>query len=75
MSALAIWTVYDHPLDYPNDFVARRFEIGAGGHRPTASIIVAPDLETLRRIFLTEMHLTCLARHPADDPKIVECWL
>ena len=62
---LAIWTVYDHPLDYPNDFVARRFEVDAGGYRPTESIIVTRDLETLRRIFLTEMHLTCLSRSRA----------
>ena len=72
---LAIWTVYRHPSDYPDKFVARRFDVDGEGARPTASIIIASDLETLRGILELELHLTCLDRHPADEPQIVECWL
>jgi hypothetical protein len=75
MSTLAIWTVYDHPLDYPDKFVARRFDVDANGARPSASIIITPDLETLRDILQFEMHLTCYTRAPTDDPNIVESWL
>lgn len=31
---LSIWTVYDHPLDFPNEYVARRFTVGTSGSRP-----------------------------------------
>jgi hypothetical protein len=75
MSTLAIWTVYDHPLDYPDKFVARRFDVDASGPRPSASVIVASDLETLRNILAFEMHLTCLSRNEEDEPQIVESWL
>jgi hypothetical protein len=51
---MAIWTVYDHPTDYPNKFVARRFDVDASGSRPSASIIIAPDLATLRDILCYE---------------------
>lgn len=72
---LSMWTVYDHPLDYPEKYVARQFIVAASGPRPTASIIIADDLETLRETLCFEMHLACLTRSPEDDPKIVETWL
>jgi hypothetical protein len=76
MMMLAMWTVYDHPSDYPDKFVARRFDIDSvGATRASGSIIVAPDLERLRDILAFEMHLTCLVRDPSDDPAIVETWL
>jgi hypothetical protein len=75
VTSLAIWTVYDHPRDYPDKIVARRWDVDYDGAKPTSSIIVGPDLQTLRDILEFEMHLTCLARLPEDDPKIVETWL
>jgi len=72
---LAIWTVYEHPADYPDKFVARRFDVDASGARPSASILVAPDLETLRDILAFELHLVKLMRSPEDQPHIVETWL
>lgn len=75
MTAMPMWTVYDRPIDYPDKFVARRFDVDADGPRPSASIIVAADLKTLRDILAFELHLVCLARDPKDDPKIVEVWL
>ena len=72
---LGIWTVYDNPTDYPDKFVARRFDCDADGAKPSGSIIVAPDLDTLRDILAFEMHLICLARSPEDDAKIIETWL
>jgi len=73
---MSVWTVYDHPTDFPNNYVARRFEISEGGElKATDSIIISPDLETLRRVLLVETGLTCLARMEGDDPKIVETWI
>ena len=75
MTSLAIWTVYNSPTDYPDKFVARRFDVDKDGPRPSDSIIVAPDLETLRDILEFELHLTCLTRNHEDEPQIVESWL
>jgi hypothetical protein len=75
MTTLAMWTVYKRPTDYPDKFVARRFDVGAGGPKPSADIIVAEDLKTLRTILRDEMHLTCLSRDPSDEVQIVETWL
>jgi hypothetical protein len=72
---LSMWTVYDHPLDYPDSFVARLHEVDAEGSRPTANIIVSPSLVMLREILLVQLNLTCLARDPSDDAKIVETWI
>lgn len=72
---LSMWTVYDNPTDYPGKFVARRFDVDADGARPTASIIVAPDLNTLRDILCYELRLTPISRNDKDDAKIVETWL
>lgn len=70
---LAMWTVYDHPLDYPEHFVARCFRV-RGGENPTDHVITAASLHQLR-IMLMAAGLTCLNRNKGDDAKIVETWL
>ena len=72
---LAIWTVYAYPSDYPDKYVARRFSVGKDGHQATGSVIINSDLQRLRDILAFELHLTCLARDPLDEPQIVESWL
>jgi len=74
MSTLRMWTVYKHPSDYPNDYVARLFEVDADGPRATASIVISPSLEFLREQMM-DMRLVCLTRDEGDDPVIVETWL
>lgn len=70
---LSMWTVYDHPRDYPDVFVARRFEITRGLSGPTNDMFTADTLDELRR--LLPPGLFCLLREPDDDPKIVETWI
>lgn len=74
MSELLIWTVYDHPRDMPHYWVARAHAVSAEGSAPTDQIETADTLEELRD-WLAEQGLTCLARSPEDDPKIVESWI
>jgi len=75
MTSLAMWAVYDHPSDYPDKFVARRFDVDASGPKPSASVIIMDDLDKLRDVLAFELHLTCLTRNEGDDPVIVETWL
>ena len=71
---LSMWVVYDHPADFPTEFVARRHEVVAGGSRPTNEAMSSRSLDMLRDE-LVGRGLTCLTRMPGDDPKIVETWL
>jgi hypothetical protein len=66
---LNIWTVYDHPLDYPNSFVARRWAMNV----PTADVIVSPSLDRVRASLPPGLYR--MNRNPNDDPKIVEVWI
>ena len=71
---LPMWVVYDHPLDFPNSFVARLWTNDPDTHayRPTGEIIISPPW--LREQF-REQGLVPIARDVVDDPKIVETWL
>jgi hypothetical protein len=72
---LPMWTVYDHPKDFPNSFVARLWNVGVGGSPiATNEVLVFPELEAIR-LRMRNRGLTCLARSEYDDPNIVEVWL
>src|SRR5262245_28040730 len=72
---LSMWTVYDHPRDYPNTFIARRWEIGHGDEPvATTDIIESPMLGAIRTM-LAAKGLTCLHRQWNDDPNIMETWV
>lgn len=68
-TGLPIWTIYDHPSDYPDCFVAHLFM----NDQPTNYRLKHATLDGLRAMLPPE--LVCLARSPGDDPVIVECWL
>lgn len=72
---MSMWTVYDHPIDHPAFFVARKTEIVVGQFEPrkTDAVLFASTLEELRAKL--PRGLTSLARFPNDDRKIVEVWL
>lgn len=74
MAALALWTIYDHPRDIPDAFVARRFRVGSGAPEPTTDVFTADNLEGLRRMFAA-WGLVRIPRSEGDDPMIVETWL
>jgi hypothetical protein len=73
---LSMWTIYDHPSDYPDDYVARRWDIDVTGQVATPDIIggAGDDLAGLRDTF-RRAGLHCMGREPGDDAKIVETWL
>jgi hypothetical protein len=73
---LIMWTVYDHPNDYPDEVVAREWHIvkGVPIPLPTDDVIHAPDLDTIRRV-LAQRGLVCVPREARDDRYIVEVWL
>jgi len=73
---LSIWTVYDHPRDYPEHVVARRWRITAGNAFPTADVRLFADLSAAQEYLgAPGLGLTRLTRDVRDDPAIAEVWL
>lgn len=74
-NALGMWTVYNHPFDYPDSYVARLWVVSSdGNHGPTETMIVTDDLGYIREK-LASRGLVRLERDERDDPKIMETWL
>ncbi len=71
---LAIWTVFDHPTDNPDFFVARLSLVDGDGPKVTEEAICTRDLAALR-LEMTRRGLTRLERFDEDAPNIVEVWL
>lgn len=71
---LSLWTVYDHPKDFPHGYIARRWEVTPAGATPTGDIITNPSLE-LMRVMMEAQGLSCLPRQEDDDPAVLESWL
>jgi hypothetical protein len=65
---MEIWTIYKHPRDYPEHYVARLWLWGD----PTERVLTAETLEEIRT--LIPRGLVRLNRMPDDDPAIVETW-
>ena len=66
-----MWIITDHPSDFPESFVARRWD---DAYLPTSDYLHSPDLDTLRE----QMRIRGLVRIPRDrddDPVIVESWI
>jgi len=72
---LTMWTVYDHPLDHPDCFIARLWEC-LPSPTPTTHTLKAPTLYELRRLLQQQNpSLVRLNRSVDDEPQIVEVWL
>ena len=66
---VTLWTVYKHPRDYPDKFVARKFIMD----KPTSEILICESLEEVR--MLLPPGLTRIERDEDDKPVIVEVWM
>lgn len=64
------WTIYDHPDDYPNHYVLRKFI----GEQATSVLVLSDQMEPLRSI-VADMGLVPFKRMADDDASIVETWL
>lgn len=67
------WTIYVHPLDFPEHYAVRMWVVveGAVVHMPIAGLY--DTLEEAR--FDIPVGLYQVDRDPDDDPVIVESWL
>lgn len=73
---LPMWTIYDHPSDFPHDYVARQWLVSKGGTVATDIAYAHPNLTVLRAAVRAVLPgATCLPRDPKDDPAVVETWV
>ncbi len=72
-NVLSQWVIYDHPRDYPEKFVMRRWKIGAENVLATDEMATADTLDEIRRAVPPGRYR--LPRYRDDDPCIVEVWL
>lgn len=70
---LSVWTVFDHPTDYPEVFIARKWLLVSGVAVATSETVTGPTLQSVRDQIPAGLH--CFARSPEDDVYIVESWL
>lgn len=70
---LEMWTVYDHPTDYPVGFIARLYLIYNGYAIASPSTVTGSTLDQVRERL--PPGLFRLPRDDNDGPKIVETWI
>jgi hypothetical protein len=73
MTAVTIWTIYKHPVDYPTKWVLRSSTVTRGVEEPAAEIVTADSLEEIRAH--VPEGCVMLDRDPADDPIVFESWV
>lgn len=71
---LQMWTIYDHPRDVPNAYVARMHVVEAGATHPADVAMISNDVEKIRE-FMKRLGKIKLMRDPRDDPVILETWI
>jgi hypothetical protein len=71
--AFTIWTIYDRPSDFPDGYIARRFEVG-GGNTVATRDTVTGKLDDIRQAFW-RAGLMKLTRRDGDEPQVVESWV
>jgi len=69
---LEIWTVYRHPRDHPDKFVARK-SLSTLPPTMTNDMFVADSLDEVRALLPPGLY--CLLPQFDDDPVIVEIWI
>lgn len=74
---LEMFTIYERPLDYPNEYVCRRQVVGPNFVQTDSELTVrAPTLEACRQLLHRKRFgLTRISRSQDDEPQIVEVWL
>lgn len=66
-----MWVIYDHPSDFPNDYVVRL----------CWGMFKEPDCAQFQTLIAAREYANenggcfCIPRDPDDDPVIVETWL
>ena len=74
-----MWVIYNHPKDYPNNFVVRLWKIE---NAQVTHVVISPSIDNVKlTTTLKEARAavpkgkTKIPRYDDDDPVIVEVWI
>ncbi len=70
---VTIWTVYQHPDDYPDWWVLRGYDLLPGALQRHRFFFTGRTLDEVRA--KVPPATLCVGRQPADHPAIYECWV
>jgi hypothetical protein len=70
---MILWTIYKHPRDFPDKFVARPYFSGPGWTTALSYKKLANTLKEIRAMLPPGLHR--MERQREDDPVIVETWI
>jgi hypothetical protein len=72
---LTMYTIYDHPKDFPDHFVVRKWKVIAPNISPISDGVlgISETLDGARKML--PMECTCLSRDDSDESQIVESWI
>ena len=73
MTDLRMYVIYDHPRDFPNSVVLRRWRVTPDGPQPEGCCLLTHSI-TEARAFVPD-GLVNTGRQLSDDPAIAEVWL
>lgn len=73
-ATLILYTVYDHPDDYPDHVVVRAWHL-ADGAAWAGSPMLADDIAAARELIPARVARVCVPRDPADPAAVVETWI
>lgn len=74
---LSIYTIYDHPSDYPDQYVIKKWDVQKGNTEPVQDpryVYAGTDLEVCRDQ-MRNMGLVLMPREDSDDIVIIESWI
>lgn len=71
--SLAVWAIFERPLDYPHGYVLRPQFVNRQGMSLSNYMWVAPTLKEIRSAL--PPGLVLFPRQDADPPFLVEAWV
>lgn len=73
---MIVWAIYDRPREFPDVYVAQKWEVVKGVSTKFDDFRTDADLENLRQRLINEESCGgCLPAGPDDNPEVVELWL
>ncbi len=67
--------IYEKPLDFPDSFIGRIWDVTKGKATPTNTFIAKDNVEAVREDIAAAGFMMKFDRADGDDPIIVETWM
>lgn len=76
ITTAVMWTIHDHPADYPDQFVARLWLLHGNGPPAATPEVLCNSLEEIRQSMLRLGMIVCIApSSEEEDATLVETWI